>query len=61
MYIWLLTVTYLYSSFTATVTTPAVYATKAECDTAAAMVKIYSSRTVAECRAVAFVNKENTP
>jgi hypothetical protein len=61
MYAWVLVVTYLYSSMTAVTTTPAVYETKVECDTAAAMVRTFESRVVAECRAVKYVNKDNQP
>jgi hypothetical protein len=59
MYAWILCVTYLYSSMTAVTTTPAVYATKAECDMAAGMIRTYERRVVAECRAVKYVNRDN--
>lgn len=61
MYVWLLTVTIVYSSFTSTVMTPAAFETKAECDAAIVAIRANSTNTVAECRAVKMINRDNTP
>lgn len=61
MYVWILTVSYLYSSLTGNVSTLAAFETKGECEQAAAKVRVYESRTAVECRAVKYANKDNQP
>lgn len=59
-YAWILTLQYLFSSLTGETQMVAAFATKAECDAAAARF-VPGERVAIECRAVHFVNQDNTP